>query len=170
MKVKIKVSIKRKIIIKIKETISKIILYFLYKGFQILYKYDENLKYEINNLEDNFSIKLQLKNKGYSLILVKTSSSIKRVKSLSNPDIVICFKSVDSAFNVLIGRIGISTAYARHSFTLKGDISTAISIVRCINIIEAYLFPKFITKNILKEIPKKNLSIISTYIHVLINN
>ena len=170
MKVKIKVSIKRKIIIKIKETISKIILYFLYKGFQILYKYDENLKYEINNLEDNFSIKLQLKNKGYSLILVKTSSAIKRVKSLSNPDIVICFKSVDSAFNVLIGRIGISTAYARHSFTLKGDISTAISIVRCINIIEAYLFPKFITKNILKEIPKKNLSIISTYIHVLINN
>ena len=164
-----KISLKRKLLLNIKESISKIILFFLYRGFKVLYKYDENLRYEIDNLKEDFSIKLQLKTNGYSLILVKTKYGIKKVKFISNPDIVICFKSIDAAFNVLIGRIGISDAYSRHSFTLKGDISTAMSIVRCINTIEAYLFPKFITKKILKELPKKNLNILETYIHVLIN-
>ena len=164
-----KVSLKRKLLLNIKENISKIILFFLYKGFKILYKYDENLKYEIDNLKEDFSIRLQLKNNGYSLILVKTNDGIKKVKFISNPDLVICFKSVDSAFNVLIGRIGISNAYSRHSFTLKGDISIAMSVVRCINIIEAYLFPKFMTKRILKKVPKKNMNIIKTYFHILIN-
>ena len=163
------VSLKRKLELNFKEKISKIILFFLYKGFKILYKYDENLQYEIDNLKEGFSIKLQLKSNGYSLILLKTKETIRKAKFISNPDIVICFKSIDAAFNVLIGKIGISNAYSRHSFTLKGDISIAMSIVRCINIIEAYLFPKFITKRILKKLPKKNLNMLETYFHVLSN-
>ena len=42
-----------------------------------------------------------------------------------------------------------------------------MSLVRCIDIVEAYLFPKFITKNILKEIPKKSMGLVRCYGNVL---
>ena len=66
-------------------------------------------------------------------------------------DLEITFKSIDVAFLMFTGRLGVSKAYAEHRFTLKGEIGKAMSLVRCIDIVEAYLFPKFITKNILKE-------------------
>ena len=39
-----KISYKRKLVNHIKNTISKIVLFFLYKGFKVTYKYDENVK------------------------------------------------------------------------------------------------------------------------------
>ena len=164
-----KVSLKRKTTIYFKEIICKIILFFLYRGFKVIYKYDNNLKEEIDNWNDNFSIQIQLKTNGSSLYLKKTNEGIIKVKKINNPDILICFKSIDSAFLVLIGKIGISQAYAQHRFTLKGGIAEAMSLVRCIDIIEAYLFPKIITKRILEEIPKKELNIIETYIRIMFN-
>ena len=172
-----KISIKRKIEVNFKRITSKIVLFFLYRGFKVLYHYDNNLKQELDALDDKLSIRLQLQKNDYSLILLKDKNKIKRIKDKNNKnnkkensnkeDIIITFKSIDSAFIVLTGRAGIAHAYARHSFTLKGDISKAMALVRCINIVEAYLFPKILTKNILKEIPHRNLNIFSTYFHVM---
>ena len=83
-------------------------------------------------------------------------------------DIEITFKSIDHAFFMMIGKEGVANAYARHRFTLKGDITKAISFVRCVDIIEAYLFPKLITKHILKQIPKRKQAIIFVYLRLLI--
>ena len=170
--VKMKVSVNRKLSLKIKEGISKIILFFLYRGLNIIYKYDETLKKEIDSLNYNYKIKLQLSSNCYSLNLVKDKYGFKKIRNKRNiddSDLEICFKNIDIAFLVLIGNIGISDAYAMHSFTLKGSINEGLKIVRCIEIVEAYLFPKFITKKILKEVPKRKMNILSTYIHILIN-
>ena len=70
---------------------------------------------------------------------------------------------------MLTGRLGVAKAYAEHRFTLKGDISQAMSFVRCVDMIERYLFPYIITKRILKDKYKKQTSSILMYIHVLIN-
>lgn len=70
---------------------------------------------------------------------------------------------------MLTGRLGVSGAYAGHRFTLSGEISEAMSFVRCIDIVEAYLFPKFITKHILKEVPRKQANMLKTYRYVLFN-
>ena len=82
-------------------------------------------------------------------------------------DLEITYKSIDVAFLMFTGRLGVSKAYAEHRFTLKGEIGKAMSLVRCIDIVEAYLFPKFITKNILKEIPKKSMGLVRCYGNVL---
>lgn len=67
------------------------------------------------------------------------------------------------------GRLGVSKAYAEHRFTLKGEIGKAMSLVRCIDIVEAYLFPSIITKNILKYKPQKSMGIIKTYVFAMLN-
>lgn len=45
----------------------------------------------------------------------------------------------------------------------------AMSLVRCLDIVETYLFPKFIAKYLVKEVKKTKNSIIITYLRILVN-
>lgn len=73
------------------------------------------------------------------------------------------FKTVTGAFRVLSGQIGISEAYARHLFSLEGDIYQTMSFVRCVEYLEAYLFPEFMSRRILREVPPRQLGMLQVY-------
>ena len=162
-----KVSYKKKITIQIKKIISKIVLWFLYKGFKVTYKYDENVRKEIDSLENGFTAIIDTGAKNTKLIIQKLNNKLIKLKTVENANIEIVFKSLDTAFLMFTGRLGVSRAYAEHRFTLKGEIAQAMSLVRCIDIVEAYLFPKIITKNILKYQPKKSIGLLKTYVLAL---
>jgi hypothetical protein len=166
---KMKISLKKKFIIKIKNEISKIVLFFLYKGFKVTYKHDDNVKKEIDSWKNGFSAVIDTGVKNTKLIIKKENNKIVKLKKIENPDIEIKFKSLEAAFLIFTGRLGVSKAYAEHRFTLKGEIGKAMSLVRCIDIVEAYLFPNIITKNILKYKPQKSMGIIRTYVFALLN-
>lgn len=162
-----KISLKRKIVLKIKKYISRIVLFFLYRGFKVTYKNDLTVKSEIDSWEEGFCASIDTGVKNIKLIIKKENGKIIRLKESDKIDLQIMFKSIDVAFLMFVGKIGVSRAYAEHRFTLKGEIGKAMSLVRCIDIVESYLFPKIITKNILKEIPKKSIGILRTYKQVL---
>jgi hypothetical protein len=88
-------------------------------------------------------------------------------KSEIDADLSIYFKNIEAALLVLMGKIGIGQAFAEHRFVVKGDIMESMSLVRCLNIVEAYLFPNFIAKKILKKVPIKETSSISIYIRTI---
>lgn len=165
-----RITIKRKIVVRLKTIISKIVLFFLYKGFKVTRKNDFAVKSEIESWEDGFTVCIDAGASDVKLIIKKENDKLIRLKQEdeSNIDLKIIFKSIDVAFLMFTGRLGVSKAYAEHRFILKGEISKAMSFVRCIDIVEAYLFPKFITQNILKEIPKKTMGILRTYEQVLV--
>ena len=163
-----KKSYKRKLVIAIKKFISKIVLFFLFKGFKVTYKYDENVRKEIDLLPDKFTAIIDTGEKNTKLIIQKNDNNIVRLKDTENANIEIVFKNIDSALLMFTGRLGVSRAYAEHRFLLKGEIAQAMCLVRCIDIVEAYLFPKIITKNILKYEPSKNMGLLKTYILVLV--
>ncbi len=160
-------SYKKRVAIAIEKLVSKIVLFFLFKGFKVTYKYDENVRKEIDSLQDGFTAAIDTGEKDIKLIIRKKDNKIIRLKQVENADIEIVFKSIDVAFRMFTGRLGVSRAYAEHRFTLKGEIAQAMCLVRCIDIVEAYLFPKLITKNILKYQPKKNIGLLRTYILAL---
>ena len=152
-----------------KKIISDIVLFFLYRGFKIVYKIEPRVKNEIDNWEDGFGVKIITCKNGPILHIKKENGKLIRVKNKKeNAKIEIIFKNFESAFLLLTGRMGISKAYAEHRFLLKGNIMDAMSFVRCTNIVECYLFPKIITKNILKEVAKRKQNILLVYLRVLI--
>ena len=152
-----------------KKLIAKIVLFFLYRGFKVVYKIDEKVKSEIDSWNEGFGIKIITCKNGPSLYIKKENGNIVRVKNKEEKaEIEILFKNFDSAFLLLTGRMGISKAYAQHRFLLKGNIMDAMSFVRCTDIVESYLFPKFITKRILKEVTKRKVNIFIVYIRVII--
>lgn len=162
-------SLKRKVMIKLKAFVSKIVLFFLYRGFKACYKFDSRVREEIDSWQEGMSAVIETGIKGVNLCIKKRDGDLIRLQIIDNADIVIKFKSIDTAFLMFTGRLGVAKAYAQHRFTLKGEINKTMSLVRVIDIVEAYLFPKIITKHILKEVPKKEANLLRTYVYVLTN-
>ena len=146
----------------------KVIMFFLYRGMKTLYKYDSRVRKEIEGWPIGRPIVLTASKRGPKLCLKRISSGIVRSENIEDPDILISFKSIDGAFLVFSGQIGITEAYAQHRFMVKGDIAEIMSIVRCIELAEVYLFPKIITKRLLRRVPGKQLGSFRVYCHSLL--
>lgn len=157
------VSARQKRIIGGKVLFEKVILFFLYRGMKVLYKHDTRIQKEISDWPIGRTIVLAASEKGPKLCIRRVSWGIVRVREIKEPDIQIAFKSIEGAFLVFSGQIGTSQAYSQHRFKVKGDIAEVMSVVRCIDLTEAYLFPKFMSKRILRKIPKKQVGSIYVY-------
>lgn len=156
---------------KLKSVLVSTILWFLGKGFESSFMFDSQIKREVETWEDGMTLLLSVGSKGPSTCLRKQDGRIKPIakeQQKESPDMAIYFKNTEAALLVLTGRIGIAQAFAEHRFLLKGDIAAAMSVVRCMNIVENYLFPSFMTRKILKRIPQKEVSSLVVYRKIIL--
>ena len=151
-----------------KKLVSNIVLVVLYRALKVLSTLDSRVRKEFEALPDNFSVALRINPGDGELRVMKREGKLIRCTKRDSYDVVIAFKGIDSAFKVLTGQIGIARAYAEHRFSLKGDIGTTLGLVRMIDIAEAYLFPRIMTKRILRDVPYKERSSITVYRKVLL--
>lgn len=154
---------------KFKNKLVKTIFWFLGNGFEACVKYDSKLKSEVSEWPDGTTINLIVEPSGPYLTLRKEGQELKYIGAQKDDqgDMVIYFKNLEAALLMLTGRIGIAQAYGQKRIIIKGDIAFAMSVVRCMNIVEAYLFPKVITKKILKRLPRKEVSTFRIYLETL---
>jgi hypothetical protein len=148
-----------------KTRLAKIIFGFLGKGFVGAARFDSKVKEEILEWQELTTVVLKVEPFGPCMIIQKKEAELYYIGT-EEPDkahLVIAFKNIEAAILVLTGKIGISQAYAEHRMTIKGDIALAMSVVRCMYIVEVYLFPNFINRKILKKIPKKGTSTFKIY-------
>ena len=66
---------------------------------------------------------------------------------------MINFKNLEAAFLMMTAQLGTARAYAEHRMSVRGDLTIALSNIRCLNVVERYLFPTFIAKNVVKRLP-----------------
>ena len=79
------------------------------------------------------------------------------------PTLLVTYKSVDVALPVLLGMQGILAAFTEHRSTLAGDIGLGMSLVRCLHIVESYLFPDVIGRHVLPGPPSRQVSHVRAY-------
>jgi hypothetical protein len=86
----------------------------------------------------------------------KVNSKLRCVPSINSSDahLVVSFKNMESAFLMFTARISTAQGYCEHRLAVTGDIPLAMSAIRCLNVIETYLFPKIIAQNVVKRIPQ----------------
>ncbi len=72
-------------------------------------------------------------------------------------------KTLPLAFRLFTGRLGLAQAYAWHAFTIQGDVADVMRLARLVNLVEAYLFPRFITRRILTDIPEPQANPLRIY-------
>ena len=151
--------------------INALVLQVLFRGFRVLYKNDERVRAEIDSWNPDLTLKLVCGPGGAVLAMRKSErNGVAKLPRAQRTAITMRFKSVEEAFQVLSGQVSVSEAYAEHFFTLGGDIYQTMSFVRCVEYAESYLFPRFWSKRILKEVPEKKMSSVKVYALALLEN
>ena len=151
----------------LKKTIVGIVFFFLWRALKSLYFMDSRVRREMNSWPEGFIIHMQASFTGPHLTFGMVSGKPARLSSWHDAQVHIRFKTLDSAFRLVTGQLGVEQAYAQHRFVLSGDIASTMSFVRCVDIAEAYLFPAFITRRILRAVPRKEHSSLAVYRRVI---
>ena len=155
-----------------KRSVCKVVMKMLGKGIRYAYKTDSRVRDDLDNIcgyatdaegnqiANDFSVKIAINPIGPCMTFGKKNgkpfSEICPIEKES--DIVLSFKGVNSALKMFTGRMGLGDGYAQHRFTVTGDLYKVMGIVRIINVVESYLFPKFIAKKLMNPVPKKQIS------------
>lgn len=151
--------------------VNGLVLEVLFRSFRVLYRRDSRVHDEIVGWEDGLTLKLVCGPGGAALAVRKDAEhGVRRLRRAQRTQITMRFKSVEGAFRVLSGQLGVADAYAAHLFTLEGDIYQTMSFVRCVDYLESYLFPPFWSRRILKELPDKQVSSLEVYARILLEN
>ncbi|MBU2489870.1 MAG: hypothetical protein KKA60_10820 [Proteobacteria bacterium] len=115
---------------------------------------DRDVKSEVDGWKDPFSVMMYVMPKGPAMALEKKNGVLRYIGSDPiDADLTISFKNMESAFLVCSGQIGTPESYAEHRANLKGDTTGAMSLIRCMNQVQAYLFPYVMAKRVLKRVP-----------------
>ncbi len=151
--------------------VNKIVLEVLYRSFRVLYREDSRVREEIEGWAEDLTLKLVCGPGGAALAVRHDKThGIVKLKRAQKADITMRFKSVEGAFQVLSGQKSVADAYAAHLFFLEGDIFQTMSFVRCVEYLEGYLFPEFMSRRILKELLGKQVPALQVYALALLEN
>lgn len=153
----------------LKKTAVNIGFKFLGKGLVSCSKIEPGVKDELTYYEDGFIIELTVFNTETKVAVQKIGNEFKYLGSKYNvtPDLSIIFKSYEGALLMVLGQIGVYEGYAQHRFMVRGDFIQGMPFVRILYYVEAYLFPKFIAKKILKKMPQRSSTKINAYLRLL---
>lgn len=83
------------------------------------------------------------------------------------PTLLVTFKSVAASVPVLLGMKGVLQAFAEHRATVRGDLGLAMSLVRCLHIVEGYLYPDIMTRRILPRPATRESGHLRAYVGLL---
>lgn len=148
-----------------KGLVNRVVLWFLCRGMDVLAREDDRVRKEIESLPDGYSICLKagMMKESPRIYMVIKDGRVLRTKKKDSADLTIIFKNIHTAFKVFTGQMSIGAAYAAHGFYLKGNINRAMAVVRCMEYVELYLFPKIMSERILKRVEKKQISALKVY-------
>jgi len=148
-----------------KRALAGIVMGLLGKGIRYGYKCDDRIRADLDGIGDEFTIKLMVNPVGPAMLFGKKDGVVFSHKCEIDAvaDITLAFKGIDGAFKMFTGQMGLSAGYAQHRFTVKGDLYKVLSIVRIMNIVEAYLFPKMLAKTLMNPVPKRQVNMLRFY-------
>jgi hypothetical protein len=153
-----------------KTFVVKTVLFILGRSFQSASKLDPDIKREIANWEEGFSFMMKVFPNGPRMMVEKRRGILKYCGSMpGSADLVITFKSLESAFLLFTAQCGTCQGFAESRFIVNGDIPTAMSLTRCLNVLQGHLFPSVISQLILKRLPPMpwHKQLIRLYIYFL---
>lgn len=141
---------------KIKESVVSISLLALGTAFEMVSKWDKELKAELEDWEEGRVFALAVWPNGPAATMKKEGGQIRYLgKGLKeNPSVIIYFKNLDSAILPFTGQIGSHIAFTQHRGILHGDVGKGMQISRAMAIVQRYLMPGLVFKTIFKRPPK----------------
>ena len=153
-----------------KTLVIKIVFFLLGRSFHSTSKLDPDIRREIAHWEEGFTFMMKIFPNAPRMTVEKRRGILKyRGSAPESADLIITFKSLESAFLLFTAQCGTCQGFAESRFIVNGDIPLAMSLTRCLNIIQGYLFPSLISRLILKRVPPMPLykQLVRLYIYLI---
>ena len=133
-------------------------LFLLGRALEAAAVLDPDVRREVATWNDPMTVMLHVHSRGPTMVLKKQDGVLRYAGARPvDADLTIFFKNLESAFLVFSAQMSSPQGSAEHRVSLKGDASQAMSLIRCMDIAQSYLFPKFIAQNVLKKVPPMTL-------------
>jgi len=144
---------------KLKHHTVKIGFIALGRALQSASNFEDEVIKEISCWNEGFSFSMNVLPNGPSFVMEKQNRKMKFLgtKNKEDADLIVEIKNLDTAFQMITTQAGAHHVYAQHKIAVIGDVADSMRLIRLIYIIEGYLFPKILNKNILKKSPKMTL-------------
>lgn len=129
----------------------------LKRAMQSASHFEETVQSELEQWPEGYTFSMAVVPNGPSLSMTKCQGKLQSKSADDDVDLLIELKNLETAFQMISTQAGIPQVYASHGIAVVGDTAMAMSLIRIINVVEAYLFPEILSKNILKKVPKMTL-------------
>ncbi len=134
------------------------------RGLVAAARHDERVRAELASWPDGTVVALRIAPFGPQVSWRVAGGAVEHLGGgTATPTLLVTFKCVDDAIPMLLGLKGVLAGFAEHRATVKGDLALAMSLVRCLHIVEGYLFPDFMTRRILPRPAERRVGHLVAY-------
>ncbi len=141
-----------------KTFVIKLAFFFLGRAAQIVSKVDPDIQNETARWPENYLILYKVLPKGPRMALARNRQGHLEYRGSKvreeEADLTVTIKNIKSAFMVFTFQMGMNQAYAQNRLSVRGDIPTAMSQMRVLNLVQAYMLPEFVVKPVIMKMPK----------------
>lgn len=154
----------------LKALLIRIILWFLGRGICACAAVDSRVQAEVRDWAEGVRIAMRVEPAGPAMALEKRGGRLRFLgaHAVDGADLIINFKHADAALPVLLGMSSVAQGWAERRMTMKGDLAFAMSVVRVMLLVEAYLFPGLITRRIMQRVPAREVSMARIYLSTVL--
>lgn len=154
-----------------KRSLIATVFFFLGRGFSAAARLDSRVRQEVAHWPDDTVVTIRVAPSGPQTSWRKTSGLLEHLGAKDvEPTLLVTFKNVDGALPVFLGMKGVLQAFAEHRSSLAGDIGLGMSVVRCLHIVEGYLFPDVMTRRILPSPATRQAPMLFAYWLTLVHS
>jgi len=141
----------------------KIVFFVLGRALQSASRFDPVIQEELKEWPDNLSIMYKVQPFGPDMMICKENGQLrKRLSSEEEATIIIYLKNIEYSFLLMTTQKGTVQAFLESAAYLKGDVPIAMSLIRILDRVQFYLFPRIIAKRVIKRLP--SISLTSRYL------
>ncbi len=136
----------------------KLVFFLFGRATQFLSKTDPDIRREISRWPEDYMILYRVLPNGPRMVLARNHAGHLEYRggkpTGGKADLTIAMKNVESAFLVFTFKMGMNQAYAQNRVSVRGDVPTAMSQMRVLNLVLAYMLPKRLVKQITLKMPE----------------
>ena len=143
---------------RLKNAVVKAGFYALARGTESASHFNTEVQQELEAWPENYTLMLKVAPKGHEIWLQKKGQHLKWISSQDkDADLIVLFKNLDTAYRIITTQSNVHTAFTQNRIMVYGDVGASMVLIRVLNIVQAYLFPPILSKNVLKRVPKFSL-------------
>jgi len=141
-----------------KELLVRVVFFLFGRAAQFLSKIDPEIRREVSRWPQPFTILYRILPNGPRMALARHPAGhleyLGREDGVEKADLTIAIKNLESAFLVFTFRLGMNQAYAQNRLSVRGDVPTAMSQMRVLNRVLAYMLPRRVVRQITLRMPE----------------